>query len=251
MNKDDLEKLGKLLKEKREANGLSIQDVSNILKINPYYINSIENADIKAFPAEVFFKGFIKNYANFLKLDISDAFKQDSVIEKSETIKDINIKQSSSKSKNDSKKFSIIPVGYAIIGFIVIFIILSWARVVYINNKAKSEIEKKQNTSFKTMTTVKELALHEQKKKLLSDSGEVKSKEIIIIRAKEDCWVEARTDDTKIYQGLLIGGEERKIAYKKGMYIKLGNAGAVELNVKGEIKKDIGKKGEVKEIIIE
>ncbi len=240
MNRESLIKIGSLLKEKRESLGLTILDVSNVLKINPTYIEAIEKGEIEKFPAEVYFKGFLKNYAKYLEVDISGIVEEVKV-KKESTIDPIEQTKKANKTLH---------YGYIFIACVALFIIFSWARIEYINVKSKSEYEKRQNTSFKTMTTAKELALHEQKKHIL-DMKEKNSKNLIVIKTKEDCWIEVRDGETKIFQGLLVAGEKREIDYKKGLKMKLGNAEAVEIEVNGKKMDKLGKKGEVKELVIE
>lgn len=242
MKKEDLEKIGKTLKEKREQAGFSIDQVSNILKINPAYLQAIENAEVDKFPAEIFLKGFLKNYALFLKVDISQFSDTKQNDEK-------KIEQITSQGTQKNKQKLNIHMGYVFLVGVLILIFFSWVRVEYVNRKMKSDFEKKQEAGFKTMTTAKEIALQEQKKQLLQmKEGNGKN---IIIRVKEDCWIEIKDGDVKIFQGLLLGGEEREFPYKSGLKLKVGNAGVVEVDVKGKKMSGLGNKGEVKEIIIE
>lgn len=242
MKKEDLEKIGIKLREKREQEGYTLDYISNVLKINPTYLEAIENGDIEKFPAEIFLKGFLKNYAAFLKVDISQILG----MPPEEKKKYQHIPTEISGGKN--KKYNI-HTGYLFLTGVLILIFFSWVRVEYVNRKLKSDFERKQEAGFKTMTTAKEIALHEQKKQLLQMKETNEKK--IIIRVKEDCWLEVKDGDIKIFQGLLLGGEEREFPYKSGLKIKVGNAGVVEVNIKGKKIIGLGNKGEVKEITIE
>jgi cytoskeletal protein RodZ len=239
VNRETLIKIGSLIKERRESLGISIFDVSNILKINPTYIEAIEKGDIDRFPAEVYYKGFLKNYAKYLEVDISGMLQELKIKEES-TIRTI-------EKKKTNKKWHF---GYIFVACVALFIIFSWARIEYIKMKSKSEFEKRQNTSFKTMTTAKELALHEQKKQILG-MKEKSSKNLIIIKTKDDCWIEVKDGENKIFRGLLVSGEKREIDYKKGLRLKVGNAEAVEIEINGKKMDKLGSKGEVKELVIE
>ncbi|MCX7770871.1 MAG: DUF4115 domain-containing protein [Proteobacteria bacterium] len=241
MKREDLEKIGKVLREKREEKGLSIEHVSNVLKINPTYLISIENGETDKFPAEIFLKGFLRNYASFLNLDYTEYID----INKKET----RIGESELKTTPQNVKRKInINTGYVFVVGVLILIFFSWARVEYVNRKTKTDYERRQESGFKTLTTAKEIALHEQKKKLMQIK---EGKDNITVRAKEDCWIEIKDGDTKIFQGLLIGGEEREFTYKSGLKIKLGNAGVVEIDVRGKKMAGLGNKGEVREIVID
>ena len=60
---------GDTLKEARIDRHLGIKDVEQATSIRAIYIEAIENGEYDKLPGEVYAKGFIKNYANFLKLD--------------------------------------------------------------------------------------------------------------------------------------------------------------------------------------
>lgn len=61
--------LGERLRIKRKELGLSVNKVSEDLKIRPEFIESIENDDFKSFKSEVYIKGFIRSYSKYLGLD--------------------------------------------------------------------------------------------------------------------------------------------------------------------------------------
>lgn len=60
---------GELLKSERIKLKLSQQDIAFALKLSPRTINAIEEGDIDSLPAKTFVRGFVKSYAEMLKLD--------------------------------------------------------------------------------------------------------------------------------------------------------------------------------------
>lgn len=65
-----MNKISQMLKEEREKKGLSLHEIGMILKINPKILKAIEDNDTAQLPAKTFLRGFIKAYAQFLKLDV-------------------------------------------------------------------------------------------------------------------------------------------------------------------------------------
>lgn len=61
--------LGKIIKTAREKTGLSVQEVSNKIKILSSYLEAIENNDFQSLPPRVYVVGFVRCYADFLNLD--------------------------------------------------------------------------------------------------------------------------------------------------------------------------------------
>ena len=68
--------IGDILRTERERQGLSISDIERETSIRALYIEGIENSNYSCLPSEVYVRGFIKNYANFLKLDAQAVLRQ-------------------------------------------------------------------------------------------------------------------------------------------------------------------------------
>lgn len=64
-----LPRLGEVLRETREGKGLSIDDVSNRLRLGQRQIKALEDNHFQIFPESVMARGFIRNYARFLEID--------------------------------------------------------------------------------------------------------------------------------------------------------------------------------------
>lgn len=67
---------GELLKSERIKKDLSIQDVAYALKLSSRIIQAIENGDTDDLPAKTFVRGFVKSYADYLKIDSDAVLKQ-------------------------------------------------------------------------------------------------------------------------------------------------------------------------------
>lgn len=64
-----MKKAGDILREERMAQNLSIESVSSQTRIRKEYIHAIELGLYDVLPNELYTRGFIRNYAIFLKLD--------------------------------------------------------------------------------------------------------------------------------------------------------------------------------------
>lgn len=67
---------GELLKSERKKLKLSQQDIAFALKLSTRVINAIEEGDVDNLPAKTFVRGFIKSYAEMLKLDSTMVLNQ-------------------------------------------------------------------------------------------------------------------------------------------------------------------------------
>ena len=64
-----MNEIGDLLRRTREAQGLTLEEISDMTKISVRYLEAIESGDYSVIPAKVYAQGFIRNYANVLGLD--------------------------------------------------------------------------------------------------------------------------------------------------------------------------------------
>ncbi|MDB5800274.1 MAG: helix-turn-helix protein [Rhodocyclales bacterium] len=58
-----------MLREAREARGLTIIEVAQHLKLTPRQVEAMEAGDLAHLPGPAFARGFVRNYARFLQLD--------------------------------------------------------------------------------------------------------------------------------------------------------------------------------------
>lgn len=68
-------KLGELLKSEREKRELSLHEIGMALKINPKILTAIEDGDSQNLPAKTFLRGFVKSYAQYLRLDLNEVMQ--------------------------------------------------------------------------------------------------------------------------------------------------------------------------------
>ncbi len=64
-----MDELGKLLQEAREAKGLTLQDAQEATRINRSYLKALEEGQFGLLPTPVHARGYLRNYARYLKLD--------------------------------------------------------------------------------------------------------------------------------------------------------------------------------------
>ena len=71
-----MKNIGLKLKDKREENGLSIEEVAEDLKMRPSQISSIEEGKTEDFKDVFYLKYFIRDYAKYLGLDSERIFDE-------------------------------------------------------------------------------------------------------------------------------------------------------------------------------
>ncbi|MFH0863491.1 MAG: helix-turn-helix domain-containing protein [Candidatus Gottesmanbacteria bacterium] len=63
--------IGEILKNAREDKKLSLEDVEKVTKIRKKYLEALEEDKWQKIPSFTYIHGFLKNYAQFLNLDLS------------------------------------------------------------------------------------------------------------------------------------------------------------------------------------
>ena len=127
--------IGIKLKEKREENGLSIEEVAEDLKMRPTQISSIEEGKTEDFKDVFYLKYFIRDYAKYLGLNsekILDEFNEYlfdmtskipiDLIEKAKKEKKENNELSSPYTREDNKKNNFLKLFICLGVIIIIFI---------------------------------------------------------------------------------------------------------------------------------
>ncbi|MCX8085987.1 MAG: helix-turn-helix domain-containing protein [Rhodocyclaceae bacterium] len=68
--------VGQTLRAAREAAGLSIADVAQVLKFSPRQIEALEADDYAALPGNTIVRGFVRSYGKLLKLDVAELLQR-------------------------------------------------------------------------------------------------------------------------------------------------------------------------------
>mgnify|MGYP002682430424 CR=1 FL=1 len=61
--------IGEALRSTREHRGLSIDQVAQDTRISPRFLEALEAEQFNELPAPVYVRGFLRSYANYLKLE--------------------------------------------------------------------------------------------------------------------------------------------------------------------------------------
>jgi cytoskeletal protein RodZ len=73
---EEFKELGKLFKTIREERHLSLKEVENSTSIRSNYLEAIEEGQVKQALSSVYILGFIRQYANFLGLEVEKIMAQ-------------------------------------------------------------------------------------------------------------------------------------------------------------------------------
>jgi cytoskeletal protein RodZ len=239
--------LGDILREEREKQNLTVKDVEMGTSIRALYISAIEENNYDVLPGEVYLKGFIKTYADFLNLDGSkmvDLYKrQQSDLKKDNDILGEEIvngpkfeKQPALESTTLEKpKFK----KNLLTGFAALVVI---GGIIYLGFGLDSEqVDKKLPVAEKQVSIKTEKATEKVE---TNTTNQMKG---VAITAKYtgDCWTQIEADNKTIYEGTAKNGDVLSWQADNTIVVRVGNAGAVEINHNGKNMGKLGSSGDV------
>lgn len=235
---DKEKSVGTILKEARLAKNFSLADVEKGTSIRWRYIEAIENDAYDKTPGEVFVKGIIRNYGNFLGLDgsalvtkykasvagiVAEQAQSKGIREVDKVRLNIQLKDKrdigSGTGKFEIPSFPLKQclAGMAAAAVLVLGYFAIPAAIDYVKSMPVSEPKQEQQQ------------VQEKSEPLI-----IADNVIVEMEAGGECWLEVTADGKEIFVGLLQPKEKKTFEAKDKLIIKYGNIGAVNIKVNGQ-----------------
>jgi cytoskeletal protein RodZ len=236
--------VGEILRRARMHYGLTLQQVEAILCIRAGYLEALENGDLSVLPGKTYAVGFIRTYAEYLRLDgakIVQLFKAQSIGNGMRP--ELYYPSAASESKIPNK---LILLGSSA-GLLALIVFLSAIGILSIQKRemvppVPEDIKISLNPQM-NMSTPLEAAILNAIEPAAGDA----SKQPIIINIKDSVWLEIRgSNDKALISKVLSKGDSYELPDEEGLVLDTGNAGALEIVI-GDLT--ISKLGEVGDII--
>jgi cytoskeleton protein RodZ len=270
-----LETLGDYLKTAREAQNITLEEVSQATRIRRTILEAIENNNYDLIPPKVFTQGFIKSYASYLGLDENDVIKRYHEIMESLELK----KETDEPLEQEPPQPFLTPGRLVVLGIVCIAALTVW----FLTRNPQPEDDAVLNNTLPTASTSsssvtapplasQEVALEEDGDHTVVDreepavleeesppegeqeeetagaaeTEEGKAEQMALrVVATEQAWMRVQLDQGEPYEALLKSGESLTLKAREKFIIRIGNAGGVELFFNGEPLGNPGKPGEV------
>jgi len=203
-----MKEIGGILKQARESKKLSIGAIHKSTKIKEAYITALENDDVKAFPAELYYKNFLKNYAKFLDLKAGELLEKYESAKKEEHKNEIKeqIKSTAINQKQQKKLIITLVLAAVMCAALIVFEFL-----LKQNNAPSVEyIEDVKISSAAAVAPKPEIPAEPQKQKLSVD-------------ASGSTWLSIETDNKKVFEGIVNKGENKTFSADNSFTVKIGN----------------------------
>jgi cytoskeletal protein RodZ len=265
--------MSKHIKEQRERLGRELNYIAALTKIKASYLKAIEEEDFAKLPAEVYTKGYIRQYAKFLEVS-PDAtiMSYNAYLEKlkgatgkkskenpsptsQNTAPKIDMAKKSWKEYLHSKGFSqklLLGFSLAIAAVIIYLLIPSKSNVSSAPQKIQTDIQISASLTNSPMLP-QEIPLekdglvsptvitnmHDNKNKI------AQKRYLLDITAMDRTWVQIVIDGIDKKEILLNAGERVNYEANQTINVLIGNASGVKLKFNGKEFENLGEKGQV------
>lgn len=249
--------VGDILRREREKQGLTIADIEQGTSIRGLYIEHIERGNIKELPGLVYAKGFVRNYAKFLRLDAEQLVQQFAEENGSapvpppvevesparrislsnvgdESLSEISIGQQSSSYAGIFGKLAA--------GIVVLAALVGGGAAVIsaINAPAREAVQPPVKAEQPAAAPAAAPANPPDTQKS-ADGVRVS------VTLTERCWTEVSVDGKSVFEGIIEKGKTENWQGKESVVIRAGNAGALDVTLNGKKLGKFGDNGEVLE----
>ncbi len=232
--KEVLQSRGQRLRKLRESKGISLEEAHQRTKIHPRILKALEE-DAVAGMSPAYVKGLLKIYCSFLGVDYNDFIeqlpreevKEESVSEAAKIRPPLHL----AKPLIDLsliKKIKLKPL-------IIVICLSAFAVVVF----------KLVISAYRAFRPKKPIAKAVAPKQEAPSVKPIAGKPELGIRAKQDCWLEVKTDGKLIFRNVLKKGNYEKWEAKEKIEFSVGNAGGVDVEVNGKLLPPLGRRGQV------
>jgi len=223
---------GKLLKAEREKQQKSLEELANALRIRQDFLEAVENGNYGIIPGEVFVKGYIRAYADYLGLNSDYILK----LYRKQTAKTAPV-----ESKADianKRKFPVYKAVLIFAGSILIAVFL----FIFINHKDEEPVGQSV-----AEPVVEQPEVIEEPKII----PEEKQEEITLeITATEPTWILVAADGGSPAERMLYPGDTVSLKAAETFSVKIGNAAGVKLVFNGRSMDNLGSRGEVITLVL-
>lgn len=265
MSNENLKLFSAGLKELRESQEITLQQIHNRTRIDIKYLQAIEECNFEIMP-EVYMKAFLKEYGQALGLDSEEVIakflaaksgKQPEQDHKKEKKESSNEKVSNTYSDEDhfaadnfnyERKISLGTDQLFKIGALVLFAVIVAAVYFLFFNNSEQKIIKE--TPYEEVLKENEAKYEPVQKETPLVKAESDSL-TLLINAVDTVWMKAEMDNVVIQEFIMYPGRTKNLRAKNDFLLNLGNAGGVELSLDGKTLDFKGVSGQVRTIKID
>ena len=263
-----LKQFAEELKAQKLLLEISIEDIYEKTRIDKKYLEAMENGDFEIMP-QVYMRAFIRKYAEAVNLDPNEAIlkydaarsgklfetvSSDDMNDNSDD--DVDNEKQGRQSPNNVSETKVNPI--IILGFVILIVLSFASYFVFFDSdneeiiveKPIEEILSERGDSTETLRfeiNQEELDAQAKMENMFSNQDSL----VLKINAVDTVWIQIMTDQGKQVEYILHPKRSKTIKAKSKFDILIGNTGGVEFLLNDKKIDFVGKKGEIKSVIID
>ncbi|MCD5406809.1 MAG: DUF4115 domain-containing protein [Desulfotomaculum sp.] len=233
-------KVGNSLKKTRLEKGYSLTDIEQATKIRTKYIQALEEEQFDLLPGRVYEIAFIRNYAKFLDLDDQELIRQykelsaTSSVDNTPTpvISTANTAKTTTDNKQGikSSRYILYLVPVVLISVLIVAVLAYQSMIPWWEDTKLIELPGIVQDNQQLEPTAPDIDNEQQQ--ITPELEEQVTVHLNIVNDR--CWIKVKIDGQVEFTGTLYAGATKEFIGKESVYLELGNAGVVEVQVNGE-----------------
>lgn len=230
----DLEKIGRFLKARREEQGFTIAQVSDVLCVRKSLIEAMEQGNWKMLPHHVYVKGYIKEYANLL--NVFTEIAGDLVEEEKTVTPEIPVQQmaETARKRIPRKTFVYSVIAVVLLGYL------------FVSRTQREQIYTPPVEATSRISSSGAYSTGPAENK--PPGSNIPDMKMLMISCQERTWISVIIDNTEKKEFMLNPQEVIILSAKERFDLLIGNAGGIKMFLNGKDVQFSGKNGEVKRI---
>ena len=278
--------VGSFLKQKREGQGLSLDQVASLTRIQSKFLHALEEETFADLPEQVFTRGFVRTYARSLGINEEDALRRFSEASSAFYERGVQEQQQVSLKIQEERQGKLnrnLVIGITVVILIALGLFLprqqqtptpSTSQDTASSPPASSlPLEEEDTQKDQEKTAPGEIAPEDKvvsevpiavpsapetvaqptdvEKKTPNPAASTDDPMILELEAKQLTWVVVKSDDEAPHEALLQPGQRATWKGNSQFTLTLGNAAGVAIRLNGESRGPFGKPGQVvREVVI-
>lgn len=252
----ELASFGEELRREREIRGISLKEIADATKISKRFLEAIERNDHRTLPAPVFTRGFVREYARYVGLNVEDmvnrynyAAANDDRIEKPPHLekyaqvppRDISPKPPAKRgippfyARIDRNAIAVVIIVAALAG-------VAWYAVQYRRSFGIDETEPAATATVPISTAAVPVLPPPTPPKPVEDDSMLR----LAVEVVENSWVTLEADGKTIVNTEMTRGEKHSYEANDAFRFRtIGNAAGLRLTLNGAAVPPLGEDGEV------
>lgn len=232
--------LGDLLREAREAKGLSLSQAEKDTKIRQRLIRALEEENYASLPERIYTKGLLKNYAHYLGLDVSEVMR----LFGEEEVAPVSappLSQSLGSPPLFSPDFIALIILIVALGLVAFWGIRQYVAPLLLVAPTETPTPSPSPTSTSVVApspTFSPLPSPTPTEVIISGL-------LVEIEVVSRTWLEVTVDGQEVYGGLIEAGETQAWPVEEAIALHVGNAAGLQVTINGQPQPPLGEVGQV------